>query len=268
MVVAASLLISLASGPCTLDRVRVRTWAELFRKYCCCPDLTRDLGHLDRAAGGTLPKCSRCVLRVDQVPAERVLVLAKAAGDLDVTQLMTAREVMDHVLACAAVHLSWLEALPHAYLFNVEDGAHADANAIDELLTTQIPLEVENQEVEVGLLPVALGGSNGPQNALESALARFPVATSEDQEVPFQRFCRCSFAVWFRPSARPSRTRWCCATTSSRAGAEMGTDARTPTGQRSSDYHRRQRLGSDCVESRELLLELIACRLIFSIRTL
>jgi len=141
---------------------------------------------------------------VDQVPAERVLVLAKAAGDLDVTQLMTAREVMDHVLACAAVHLSWLEALPHAYLFNVEDGAHADANAIDELLTTQIPLEVENQEVEVGLLPVALGGSNGPQNALESALARFPVATSEDQEAKPYKVVLCHYfeSGWCRNGDR------------------------------------------------------------------
>ena len=112
------------------------------------------------------------------------------------TQLMTAREVMDHVLACAAVHLSWLEALPQAYLFNVEDGAHTDANAIDELLATQIPLEVENQEVEVGLLPVALDGA-GPQNALESALARFPVVTSEEREAPSGSFGRCcSFAVW------------------------------------------------------------------------
>ena len=202
---AASLLISLASGPCTLDRARVRTWAALFRKYGIALVLLpgRDEGpwafaavetklgflnrFLDRAASGTLPKCSRCVLRVDQVPAERVIVMAKAGGDLDVTQLMTAREVMDHVLACAAVHLSWLEALPQAYLFNVEDGAHTDANAIDELLATQIPLEVENQEVEVGLLPVALDGA-GPQNALESALARFPVVTSEEREAPSGSF--------------------------------------------------------------------------------
>eukprot|EP00439_Symbiodinium_sp_Y106_P022634 s2331_g2.t2 len=144
-----------------------------------------------------------------EVPAERVLVLAKAAGDLDVTQLMTAREVMDHVLACAAVHLSWLEALPHAYLFNVEDGAHADANAIDELLTTQIPLEVENQEVEVGLLPVALGGSNGPQNALESALARFPVATSEDQEAKPYKVVLCHYfeSSDYHRRQRPDRSR-------------------------------------------------------------
>ncbi|OLQ04092.1 hypothetical protein AK812_SmicGene12889 [Symbiodinium microadriaticum] len=143
-----------------------------------------------------------------------------AGGDLDVTQLMTAREVMDHVLACAAVHLSWLEALPQAYLFNVEDGAHTDANAIDELLATQIPLEVENQEVEVGLLPVALDGA-GPQNALESALARFPVVTSEEREAKaYKVLCH-----YFE------------------AGAEMGTDARTPMGERSSDCHQRQRPG-------------------------
>ncbi|CAE7230293.1 RPS5B [Symbiodinium sp. CCMP2592] len=142
-----------------------------------------------------------------EVPAERVLVIAKAGGDLDVTQLMTAREVMDHVLACAAVHLSWLEALPHAYLFSVDDGAQA--HAIDELLTTQIPLEVENQEVEVGLLPVALGGSNAPQNALESALARFPVATSEDQEAKPYKVVLCHYfeSSDYHRRQRPDRSR-------------------------------------------------------------
>ncbi|CAE7625589.1 unnamed protein product, partial [Symbiodinium necroappetens] len=129
--------------------------------------------------------------------------MAKAGGDLDVTQLMTAREVMDHVLACAAVHLSWLEALPQAYLFNVEDGAHTDANAIDELLATQIPLEVENQEVEVGLLPVALDGA-GPQNALESALARFPVVTSEEREAKAYKVVLCHYfeSGWCRNGDR------------------------------------------------------------------
>ena len=207
MVVAATLQISQTDGQGTVDIANVRQWAETFRKFGVVlmlvsgPDegpwefvaieteqgfLAKFLGH---AAAGTLPKCVCCVLRVRQAPAGRVLVMAKASGGRDVREVISGWDVVSHVLAYTAVRLVWLDVLPGAYLFLVEEAAGWAAD-INEVFATQILVAFQHEEVEVTLWPVASAPS-----ALESALTSFPadltaalrVDASDDEQAPAGR---------------------------------------------------------------------------------
>ncbi|CAE7233552.1 Zfp36l3 [Symbiodinium natans] len=191
----------------TVDIANVRQWAETFRKFGVVlmlvsgPDegpwefvaieteqgfLAKFLGH---AAAGTLPKCVCCVLRVRQAPAGRVLVMAKASGGRDVREVISGWDVVSHVLAYTAVRLVWLDVLPGAYLFLVEEAAGWAAD-INEVFATQILVAFQHEEVEVTLWPVASAPS-----ALESALTSFPAdltaalrvdASDDEQARPYK----------------------------------------------------------------------------------